>query len=82
MSKHTEQAREQADLDLANKHIAEAEKRLLQQRARVMELSRDGHDTRQAEELLRVFGESLKTMEAHRAQIVQELERLKQVKTR
>jgi Fe2+ or Zn2+ uptake regulation protein len=78
MTNHANQMREQADLGRADEHIAQAEERINQQRMRIAELARDGHDTTTAEELLRVLDESLATMKAHRAQIVAELERLTQ----
>jgi Fe2+ or Zn2+ uptake regulation protein len=78
MTNHARQVQEQADLDRADAHIAQAEERVAQQRMRIVELARDGHNTKTAEELLRVLKESLATMKAHREQIVEELKRLAQ----
>jgi len=56
----------QRHLELANRHIADAERRLARQAAIVSRLAEAGYETAQAENLLRLIRESLQLMEAHR----------------
>ena len=44
-------------LEMARSHVALGEKHLARQRELILELYRDGHDTRQARELLKQFEE-------------------------
>ena len=44
-------------LALAQKHVADGERHVRRQRELVAELDRDGHDTWQAKDLLRLFEE-------------------------
>ncbi|MBV8795348.1 MAG: hypothetical protein JO136_10485 [Hyphomicrobiales bacterium] len=60
-------------LELANKHVAEGQKRIDAQLALVARLARDGHDTAQAQSLLRQFEETLALQLETRDRIVQEL---------
>jgi hypothetical protein len=60
-------------LELANKHVAEGQKRVEAQLALVVKLGRDGHDTSQAKALLRQFEETLALQIQTRDRIVQEL---------
>ena len=61
------------DLAAADRHIAEGQARIAQQADVVCALDADGHDTTDAQNLLRVMQESLDAMNAHRQQIVREL---------
>lgn len=60
-------------LELANKHVAEGQRRIEAQLALVAKLGRDGHDTTQAKGLLRQFEETLALQIQTRDRIVQEL---------
>jgi hypothetical protein len=54
----------QADLDMANRHVAEGERHVAEQEARITLLRMHGHPTTDAEELLATF---LNTLAAHRS---------------
>jgi hypothetical protein len=60
-------------LELANKHVAEGQKRIDAQLALVAKLARDGHDTLQAKSLLEQFEQTLALQLETRDRIVQEL---------
>ena len=60
-------------LELANRHIAEGQLRIAEQKARIEGLEQGGHDTTASNELLRVLEESLELMMRHRDLIVREL---------
>jgi hypothetical protein len=60
-------------LELANKHVAEGQKRIDAQLALVAKLARDGHDTVQARMLLQQFEDTLALQLETRDRIVQEL---------
>ena len=60
-------------LALANKHVAEGQKRIDTQLALVAKLARDGHDTLQAKSLLQQFEDTLALQLETRDRIVQEL---------
>jgi hypothetical protein len=60
-------------LELANKHVADGQKRIEAQLALVARLERDGHDTVQAKSLLQQFEETLTLQLETRNRIVQEL---------
>ena len=60
-------------LELANRHVAEGQKRVDAQITLVVKLDRDGHDTRQAKKLLEQFEQILALQIEHRNRIVQEL---------
>jgi hypothetical protein len=60
-------------LELANKHIADGQKRIEAQLALVAKLERDAHDTSQAKSLLQQFEETLALQLETRDRIVQEL---------
>ena len=59
-------AKEQADLEKADRDIREGEARVAQQMRLIDELRRDGHDVADAEKLLRTLEEALDTWKAHR----------------
>lgn len=59
-------AREQADLDKAERDIRDGEERIAHQRKLIAELRRDGHDTAEAEKLLWTMQRSLDAWKAHR----------------
>ena len=61
------------DLAAADRHIAEGQARIAQQADVVCALDADGHDTTDAQNLLRVMQESLDAMNAQRQQIVRAL---------
>ena len=60
-------------LELTNRHIAEGEQRIAEQKALIAELERRGRDTTTANELLGSFEEMLGLMMRHRDLILQEL---------
>lgn len=60
-------------LELANKHVAEGERRVAAQLELVMRLERDGHDALQARRLLHEFEQILALQIENRDLIVQEL---------
>jgi hypothetical protein len=60
-------------LELANKHVAEGQKRIEAQLALVARLARDGHDTVQAQSLLQQFEETLALQIETRERIIDEL---------
>jgi len=62
-------ASEEAHLARADQHIAEAEARVVKQRALIDELQRDGHDVVRAEELVDVFIRTLSAWYSHRTAI-------------
>jgi hypothetical protein len=55
----------QEDLARARVHVAEAERRVEEQRHRVSELARDGHSIDMAMRLLAVLEQSLQAMRQH-----------------
>ena len=59
-------AREQADLEKAERDIRHGEERIAQQQRLIDELRRDGHDIAEAEKLLWTLQQSLETWRAHR----------------
>lgn len=70
---------EQEHLALADQHIREAEERIARQEMLISAMAAAGHDTHDAETLLRTFYEVLATFQKHRRLIVAEL--AKQAKT-
>jgi hypothetical protein len=54
---------EESELDMAERHVREAEAHICRQKEIIDELRRDGHPTEAAENLLRVFEV---TLESHR----------------
>jgi hypothetical protein len=63
------------ELAMADRHIGEGEERRARQAEVVRQLVNDGHDTRDAENLLQSMKEGLAAMNAHRKHIVRELSR-------
>jgi uncharacterized coiled-coil protein SlyX len=63
------------DLATADRHIAQGEARIAQQGKVVRELDADGHNTTEAQSLLRLMQRNLNVMNAHRQEIVHELSR-------
>ena len=59
-------AKEQADLEKAERDIRDGEARVAHQRQLIDELRRDGHDTEEAEKLLWTLQQSLEAWKAHR----------------
>ena len=53
-------------LEIAQRHVREGERHVVQQRALVLELAGGGHSTLDAEDLLRVFE---MTLSSHREQL-------------
>ncbi len=68
-------ARVRDELAVADRHVAECQARIARQAELVRELEHDGHDTKDAENLLQVMKEGLAAIEAHRQHIVRELSR-------
>ncbi len=66
-------AKLRAELAVADRHVAECQGRIARQVELVRELENDGHDTKEAENLLQVTKEGLPAIEAHRQHIVREL---------
>ena len=62
-----------SDLETAERHVARAEKHILEQEGRVSDLRRKGADTTLAEELLVEFNASLKLHRTDRDYIAAEL---------
>jgi hypothetical protein len=62
---------EEATLDMARRHVREAEHRLTAQETRVRELRAAGHDVIDAERLLEAFRDSLSVFRDHLAAIEQ-----------
>jgi hypothetical protein len=60
-------------LEQARRHVAEGEEHVARQQQIVDELERDGHDTTQAREVLKVFEETLATHVADQERLEQEL---------
>jgi hypothetical protein len=66
---------EEDALERANRHIADAMRRIADQRACIDMLRRDGHRTVEAEELLALFETSLALMLEYRDRILRDLGR-------
>lgn len=58
-------ADDETKLEQARRHVREAGARLDEQRARVAELERDGHDATPSRELLATMEESFRLMQEH-----------------
>jgi hypothetical protein len=63
----------EAELALADRHIAEADARILRQHRLVERLAAAGHDTGLAETLLETLQRSLAALQAHRRVIQAEI---------
>lgn len=59
-------AKEQADLEKAERDIRDGERRVAQQRQLIAALRRDGHNTAEAEQLLWSLQQSLTAWSEHR----------------
>jgi hypothetical protein len=66
---------EQLDLDRADLHIAQGERRVAEQILLIERMGRKGHDTAEAEKLLRNFEQTLENWRDHRRLILDALER-------
>lgn len=62
-----------AHLQEAERHVAVGERHIAEQERRIAELDRDGHDTKQARELLETFRTLQAEHLAHRDHILKEL---------
>jgi hypothetical protein len=60
------------DLATADRHIAESKARVDRQADVAAELDKDGHDTTEAQDLLRVLQESLDAVKSHREYLLHE----------
>jgi len=60
-------------LEMADRQIAEGNKRIAKQKAIIAELKRDGHDIRKAEGLLQTLLDSQALHETHRRTILEQL---------
>jgi hypothetical protein len=65
--------RTQADLDLADLHVAQAERHVTKQHLIVQRLADDGHSTDMAVSLLQEFEQTLRDHRTHRDVIAEEL---------
>jgi hypothetical protein len=65
------------ELAEANRQILESRARIARQRKLIGQLSADGQDVTDAEDLLRTMVEDLEAMQRHRAHIRRELSRAK-----
>jgi len=66
---------EREHLAKAERDIAEGERRITKQTLLIEKLREDGHDVTEAEKLLQTLQETLTEWEAHRDEILRELER-------
>jgi hypothetical protein len=62
-----------ADLETANRHVAEGERRIIYQRRRIAEQEGAGHDTRLSKQVLESFKLTLELLIEHRDMIVRKL---------
>jgi hypothetical protein len=60
------------ELAQADRHLREGRERIARQAEVARQLDRDGHDTTDAEDLLRVLNEALAAMETHREHVLRE----------
>ncbi|WP_336487943.1 hypothetical protein [Methylobacterium nigriterrae] len=67
---------EKADLVKADQDIADGERRVTEQVARIEKLRADGHDTSRAEGMLLTLKAALAEWYAHRAEILGRIDRL------
>jgi len=63
----------QADVDMADRHIAEGERHIAQQEELLTRLRMQAHPTEEAENLLDLFNSTMVEHRAHRAAIVEAL---------
>lgn len=63
----------QADLELAERHVAQATRHVVEQEERIMRLRSLGHPTKQADDLLLQFEFTLRQHEQHRDAIFHDL---------
>ncbi|WP_084731291.1 hypothetical protein [Microvirga vignae] len=75
-------ALEREHLAKAECDIAEGERRITSQMLLIERMRRDGHDTSEAEKLLRTLRETLAAWQAHREAILLELERHNALRSR
>jgi hypothetical protein len=73
MSSTIDQNLARQHLELANKHVADGQKRVDAQLLLIARLTRDGHDTGQANSLLQQFEQTLALQIETRERIIQEL---------
>jgi|RhiMethySRZTD1v2_1073278.scaffolds.fasta_scaffold1071139_2 hypothetical protein len=66
-------SRDLEHLDQAVRYVAEAERRVADQRLRIAKLERGGHDTGHARDLLRLFEETYRLMVVHRDVVLRHL---------
>jgi hypothetical protein len=67
----------QQDLDFAQRHVDEGERRLHHERYLLDQLRRAGHDTSAAQELLQILERTQTDLAAHRDRIAKELSQLR-----
>jgi hypothetical protein len=58
-------ADEETKLEQARRHVREAASRIAEQRARIAELERDGHDVARSRALLATMEDSFRLMQEH-----------------
>ena len=63
----------QSDLDMADRHVAQGERHIVEQRERIEKLADHGHPTEEAEHLLAMFEDLLRQHVAHREQIAKDV---------
>ncbi|MBB5712521.1 hypothetical protein [Sphingomonas xinjiangensis] len=64
----------QADVDMADRHIAQGERHIAQQEELITRLRVQAHSTQEAENLLALFNSTMVEHRAHRAAIIEALE--------
>jgi hypothetical protein len=75
-------AMEREHLSAAERHIVEGEERITMQMLLVDRLRKEGHDVMEAERLLLTLRETLVAWNGHRDQILQELARHNEIRSR
>ena len=72
---------EREHLAKAERDIAEGERRITKQALLIEKLREDGHDVTEAEKLLQTLQDTLTEWEAHRDEILRELERHRELRS-
>ncbi|MBQ0821513.1 hypothetical protein KBI52_15030 [Microvirga sp. HBU67558] len=67
--------REREDLVTADRHLAAGEQRIAEQLALIQRMTRDGHDTALARDLLRLLDETMVAWQEHRQLILDTIAR-------
>ena len=62
----------ETELEMAARHVRQAERIVIEQERRIQQLERDGHDTTYARSRLKTYSESLAIFGQHRDQLLAE----------